>query len=145
MSIASLLAVLKIFDGSEPSLEEQAQLAKEVMLMTLARAAASDTNIADIEVEKVREVLLARTGEDFSSSDVRVAANSNIYEKAPLEKYIATSAKKLASKERVAIAHALAEVINADGRVGSGEIDFFNDCVKALGITAADLMGLEKV
>jgi uncharacterized tellurite resistance protein B-like protein len=145
MSIASLLAVLKIFDGSEPSLEEQAQLAKEVMLMTLARAAASDTNIADIEVEKVREVLLARTGEDFSSSDVRVAANSNIYEKAPLEKYIATSAKKLASKERVGIAHALAEVINADGRVGSGEIDFFNGCVKALGITAADLMGLEKV
>ncbi|MDG1115430.1 MAG: TerB family tellurite resistance protein [Pseudomonadales bacterium] len=144
MSIANLLGVLKIFDGSEISPEEQAQLAKEVMLMTLARATASDTNIADIEVEKVREVLLARTGDDFSSSDVRVAANSSIYEKAPLAKYLATSAKKLASKDRVSVAYALAEVIKADGRVGAAEIEFFNVCIKALAITAAELAGLEE-
>jgi len=80
MSIASLAGVMKIFGGTDPSPEEQAQLAKEVMLMTLARATAADTNIKNIEVEKVREVLLARTGEDFPAADVRVAANSAIYE-----------------------------------------------------------------
>ena len=95
MSIASLAGVLKIFGGSDPSPEEQAQLAKEVMLMTLARATAADTNIKAIEIEKVREVLLARTGEDIPAADVRVAANSRMYEKAPLDKYISSSAKKL--------------------------------------------------
>ena len=76
MSIASLAGVMKIFGGSDPSPEEQAQLAKEVMLMTLARATAADTNIKNIEIDKVREVLLARTGEDFPAADVRVAAQS---------------------------------------------------------------------
>ena len=142
MSIASLGGVLKIFGGSEPSPEEQAQLAKEVMLMTLARATAADTNIKSIEVEKVREVLSAHTGEDFSPADVRVAANSAIYEKAPLDKYLSTSAKKLRDEDRVSIAQALAEVVNADGRVSSREIEFFNKCVTALALTPAQLMGL---
>jgi uncharacterized tellurite resistance protein B-like protein len=117
-------------------------LAKEVMLMTLARATASDTNIKDIEIEKVREVLLARTGDDFSSSEIRVAANSELYEKAPLDKYLSSSAKQMSSADRVSIAQALAEVIQADGRVSNPEINFFNACVSALGITAAELMGL---
>ena len=43
MSIASLSGVLKIFGGSEPTPDEKAELAKEVMLMTLARATSADT------------------------------------------------------------------------------------------------------
>jgi uncharacterized tellurite resistance protein B-like protein len=144
MSIASLAGVLKIFGGSDPSPEEQAQLAKEVMLMTLARATAADTNIKGVEVEKVREVLKAHTGEDFAAADVRVAANSRIYEKAPLDKYISSSAKKLTTDDRVHIAQALAEVINVDGRVSSREITFFNDIVNALGLTPAQIMGLKE-
>lgn len=144
MSIASLAGVLKIFGGTDPSPEEQAELAKEVMLMTLARATAADTNIKAIEVEKVREVLLARTGEDFPAADVRVAANSAIYEKAPLVKYLATSAKKLAPADRLGIAEALADVINADGRVSDREITFFNDVAEALSLTPAQLMGLKE-
>lgn len=144
MSIASLAGVLKIFGGSEPTAEEQAQLAKEVMLMTLARATAADTNIKAIEVEKVREVLKAHTGEDFPAADVRVAANSRIYESAPLDKYIATSAKKLSKDDRINIAQALAEVINVDGRVSSREIAFFNTIANALALTPAQLMGLQE-
>jgi len=144
MSIANLGGVLKIFGGSEPSPEEQAQLAKEVMLMTLARATAADTNIKAIEVDKVQEVLRAHTGEDFSSADIRVAANSRIYESAPLDKYLSSSAKKLRDADRVEIALALAEVVNADGRVSSREIDFFNKCVGALSLTPAQLMGLKE-
>jgi len=142
MSITSLGGVLKIFGGSEPSAEEQAQLAKEVMLLTLARATAADTNIKQIEVEKVQAVLKAHTGEDISAADVRVAANSRIYESAPLEKYLGSSAKKLSDDDRVDIVQALAEVINADGRISSREIDFFNHCTTALNLTPAQLMGL---
>ena len=144
MSIASLAGVLKIFGGSDPSPEEQAQLAKEVMLMTLARATAADTNIKAIEIEKVREVLLARTGEDIPAADVRVAANSRMYEKAPLEKYLTSSAKKLTADDRLNIAVALADVVNADGRVSSREIDFFNDVAHSLALTPAQLMGLQE-
>ena len=142
MSIASLGGVLKIFGGSEPSAEEQAQLAKEVMLMTLARATAADTNIKAIEVDKVREVLLAKTGEDFPAADVRVAANSRIYESAPLNKYISSAAKKLGDSDRLGIAQALADVVNADGRVSDREIEFFNEVVDSLNLTPAQLMGL---
>ena len=143
MSISSLAGVLKIFGGSDPSPEEQAQLTKEVMLMTLARATAADTNIKAIEVDKVREVLMARTGEDFPEADVRVAANSAIYEKAPLNKYLSSSAKKLGAEDRLQIAEALADVVNADGRVSDREITFFNDVVAALALTPAQLMGLK--
>lgn len=142
MSISSLAGVLKIFGGSEPSPEEQAQLAKEVMLMTLARATAADTNIKAIEVEKVREVLQTRTGEDFTSAEVRVAAQSAIYESAPLDKYLSSSAKKLSAQDRVGIAHALADVVNADGRVSDREVEFFNDVVSALEVTPAQLVGM---
>ena len=144
MSIASLAGVLKIFGGSDPSPEEQAQLAKEVMLMTLARATAADTNIMAIEVEKVREVILSRTGEDIPVADVRVAANSRMYEKAPLDKYLSSSARKLTAADRLNIATALAEVINADGRVSSREIDFFNSVAVSLALTPAQLAGLEE-
>ena len=144
MSIASLAGVLKIFGGSDPSPEEQAQLAKEVMLMTLARATAADTNIKAIEIEKVREVLLARTGEDIPAADVRVAANSRMYEKAPLDKYITSSAKKLNADDRLNIAVALADVVNADGRVSSREIQFFNEVASSLALTPAQLMGLQE-
>jgi len=144
MSIVSLAGVLKIFGGSDPSPEEQEQLAKEVMLMTLARATAADTNIMAIEVEKVREVLLARTGEDISVADVRVAANSRMYEKAPLDKYLSSASRKLKAEDRLNIATALAEVINADGRVSSREIDFFNKVAVSLALTPAQLAGLEE-
>ncbi|MEM7080128.1 MAG: TerB family tellurite resistance protein [Pseudomonadota bacterium] len=142
MSIASLAGVLKIFGGTDPTPEEQAQLAKEVMLMTLARATAADTNIKAIEVEKVREVLKAHTGDDFPDSEIRVAANSRIYESAPLDKYVATSARKLNTADRLDIARALEEVINADGRVSDREITFFNDIVNSLDLTPAQLMGM---
>lgn len=142
MSISSLAGVLKIFGGSEPSPEEQAQLAKEVMLMTLARATSADTNIKAIEVDKVREVLLARTGDEFPDAEIRVAANSKLFEKAPLDKYLASSAKKLSATDRMNIAQALAEVINADGRVSDHEVNFFNTVANALTLTPAQLAGI---
>ncbi|MBT7333714.1 MAG: hypothetical protein HN856_04995 [Gammaproteobacteria bacterium] len=144
MSIASLAGVLKIFGGSQPSPGERAQLAREVMLMTLARATAADTNIKAVEVDKVREVLLTHTGEDFSEADVRVAASSRLFEKAPLDRYISSSAKALDADDCLNIATALAEVINVDGRVNSHEISFFNNIVNALGLTPAQLMGLKE-
>ncbi len=143
MGLADLGGVLKIFGGSEPSEEEKAQLAKEVMLMVLARATAADTNIKQVEVEKVRQVLKQHTGEDFTDSEVRVAANSRIYEKAPLDRYVDVSARKLDVSACLNIALALKEVIHSDERVSDYEISFFNSIVGALDLTPAQLMGLD--
>ena len=51
MAIADLKNVLNIFGGSEISEAEQDELHKEVLLMTLARAADADINIQVAEVE----------------------------------------------------------------------------------------------
>ena len=142
MSIASLGGILKIFGGSEPTEEERKELAKEAMLMVLARATAADSNIKNIEVETVRAILREHTQDEFSVADIRVAANSELFEKAPLQKYVSSVGRKLAITDRVEITDALAEVIRSDDRISSREIDFFNQISEALQLTPAELMGL---
>ena len=75
MASGKLSSVLKLFDN-DPTPEEQDDLKREVMLLVLARATAADTNIKDVEIEKVREVLTAHLNTEFDASEVRVAANS---------------------------------------------------------------------
>ncbi|MDP6377764.1 MAG: TerB family tellurite resistance protein [Pseudomonadales bacterium] len=144
MSLVNLGAVLKIFGGGEPTPEEKAELCKEVMLMTLARATSADTNVKAIEVDTVRQVLKDHTGEDFSSADVRVVAYSELYEKAPLDRYLASAGRKLDVDQRVEIIEALAEIMKADERVSSLEITFFNTVAEALRLTPAQLAGLKE-
>ena len=78
MSIVKLATVKKLFGGSTLTKTEQKALADEVMLMTLARATASDANIKNVEVDKVKEVLLEHTRKKFTNANVRVAANSKM-------------------------------------------------------------------
>ena len=73
MAIADLASVLKIFGGGDVGEDEQNELFKEVLLMTLARAANADVNIQTVEVDRIRKILKEHTGEDFSAGDVRVA------------------------------------------------------------------------
>ena len=139
MSFFSMTGISKLFGGASLNEEERANLVKEVMLMTLARAAASDTNIKSVEIDKVQEVLQARTGEEIPTSEIRVAANSALFEKVSLDKYLARSGKNLELEERVEIINALREVIGSDDRISEMEQDFFNMVVEALDIPAANL------
>lgn len=142
MSIASLKGVLKIFGETELTDEERTQLSQEVMLMVLARATAADSNIKNIEIDTVQQIIKNHTGVEFDSSDIRVAANSVLFEKAPLTKYVASASKKLGVAERADISVALKEVILSDDRISSREIGFFNDIASSLNLTPADLVGL---
>ena len=94
MAIADLKNVLKIFGGSEISAEAESQLFKEVLLMTLARAADADINIQTAEVDRIREILKEHTGEDFSSADIRVAARAELYAESTLVKYLKSVARR---------------------------------------------------
>jgi len=142
MSIADLSTVLAIFGGSEPDPEKQKELFKEVLLMTLARASSSDSNIQQIEVESIQGILQKETGEEFSVGDIRKAARSDLYETVPLRKYLSSSSRKLKSEDRVTVIQTLAEVIRSDTEVSVLEIDFFNSVAEALKATPSELIGL---
>jgi len=142
MSIADLSNVLSIFGGSDPDPEKQQELFKEVLLMTLARASSSDSNIQQIEVESIQGILKQETGEEFSITDVRKAARSDLYETVSLRKYLSSASRKLKSEDRVTIIQTLAEVIRSDTEVSVLEIDFFNSVAEALKASPAELIGL---
>jgi uncharacterized tellurite resistance protein B-like protein len=142
MGIADLGNVLKIFGGSDISAEEQQELFQEVLLMVLARASSSDTSIQSIEVQSIQDIVERETGNGISEQDVRKAARTELYETTPLDKYLASSGKKLLDRDRVAIIHLLAEVIRSDTEVSVLEVDFFNMVATSLTATPAEIAGL---
>ena len=102
MAIADLKNVLNIFGGADVSEDQQSELFKEVLLMTLARAADADINIQTVEVERIQDILKQHTGEDVSSADIRVAARSELYAESTLRKYLGSVRKKMSDAHRAA-------------------------------------------
>ncbi len=142
MARADLRNVLKIFQGGESSDEEKQELFKEVLLMTLARATSADTNTKAVEVEAVQRVLGQVLGENVELAEIRVAANSEAFERTPLEKYLAKVGQKLGATQRTILIESLTEVIRSDVRISPFEIKYFNMVCEALDATPAELVGL---
>lgn len=142
MEIAQLKNVLNIFRGSEDSETKQHDLFKEVLLMTLARAASADINIQSVEVDRIREILKKHTGEDFTAADIRVAAREELYAEATLKKYLSHVWRKMRREDRVATVHALADIFRSDKSISVLEIDFFNGVAEALHVKPAEIAGL---
>ena len=142
MAISDLANVLNIFGGSDISEDQQNELFKEVMLMTLARAADADINIQTSEVDRIQEILKEKTGEEFSAADIRVAAREELYAEAGLRKYLSSCAHKLEDEQRAQVIQALADVFRSDKSVSVLEVDFFNRVAESLQVTPAQIAGL---
>ena len=142
MALADLKNVLNIFGGSDIGEDQQNELFKEVLLMTLARAADADINIQSIEVERIQAIIKEHTGEDVSAADVRVAARAELYAEAGLRKYLSKVRGKMKSRHRAETVQALADVFRSDHVVSVLEVDFFNNVVDSLGVTPAQIAGL---
>lgn len=142
MAIADLKSVLKIFGGSDVSEADRNELYKEVLLMTLSRAADADINIQAVEIDRIREILKQHTGEEFSAGDIRIAARAELYAEASLRKYLKAVREKMANADRVDTVHALADVFRSDEEISVLEIDFFNRVAGALEVTPAEIAGL---
>jgi uncharacterized tellurite resistance protein B-like protein len=142
MAIADLKNVLKIFRGADVSEDQQNELYKEVLLMTLARAADADINIQAVEVERIQEILKEHTGEEFSSADIRVAARAELYAEASLLKYLSSVRSKLSPAHRADTICALADVFRSDSTVSVLEVDFFDRVAEALAVTPSQIAGL---
>jgi uncharacterized tellurite resistance protein B-like protein len=141
MSIRNLSHIKKFF-GHIDSPEEKRELYKEMLLMTLARATRADLVTDDSEVSTVQRILLNVIGEEVSSKCVRIAASSELYETAPIDRYLARVGQQIEKSQRESIVKALIEVFEADGKVTSSEIEFFNMVVEALKLTPAETVGL---
>jgi len=140
MNLASLESVLKVLKGGEPKANET--LFKETLLMTLARASDSDSQIQPVEVETVRKLVKQIIGADVSAADVRIAAGSEIYEKTPLDKCLAHVRGKLTAEQRATIVQALAKVIKSDTDITKRELEFFDKMAGALKATPSEVAGL---
>ncbi len=141
MSLVKFGNILKIIRGGEPTPEEKRQLVKETALMALARATSADTNIQRVEVRAVQQILKNMTGEEVSVADIRVAADSELFEREPLEKYLSGVGRKLEAKDRMTIIRSLAEVIRSDERVSHFETDYFDMVANALKATPSEIIG----
>ncbi len=141
MSIRNLSHIKKLFNHVDKP-EERAALYKEMLLMTLARATRADLVTDDAEVATVQKVMLDATGEEVSAQCVRITASSELYETAPIDKYLARVGQKIDASQRQSIVKALIAVFEADGQVTESEIDFFNMVVGALKLSPAEVAGL---
>ena len=143
MALADLKNVLNIFGGSDIDEDKQNELFKEVLLMTLARAADADINIQAVEVERVQQIIKEHTGEDVSSADVRIAARAELYAEAGLRKYLSKVQGKMKPEHRAETIQALADIFRSDHVVSPLEIDFFDRVAESLGVTASQVAGLQ--
>ena len=71
-----------------------------------------------------------------------MAASSELYETAPLERYLRKVGQRIGIRERDLIVRALIDVFQADRRISDFEIDFFNTVADALNLTPAEIAGL---
>ncbi|GAA6138038.1 hypothetical protein NBRC116583_17850 [Arenicella sp. 4NH20-0111] len=141
MSIRNLSHIKKLFEYVENP-EEKQELYKEMLLMTLSRATRADLVTDDSEVATVQQVVLEATGEEVSAQCVRIAASSELYETAPIDKYLARVSQKIDMSQRQSIVKSLISVFKADGRVTESEIEFFDMVVEALKLSPAEAAGL---
>ena len=144
MALADLSSVLKIFGESSADAGTHEDLYKEVLLMTLARAASSDSNMAAVEIISIQGIMHRETGEEITEADIRKASRPDLYESANLRKYLRSVEGRLDSSSKTTILQALAEVIKSDTEISGLEIDYFNRVAGALSVTPAELAGLSE-
>ena len=70
-------------------------LKTSLMFATLARTAAADSNVKDVEVKKVQEIMLRVDSIDYSAAAINVAAKSQLLEQMPLQQFVRRASKHL--------------------------------------------------
>ena len=142
MALKNFSIIRRLLGENEPSDSEKHDLFREALLMTLARGTHADSYTDAAEVETVAKIIETHLGEVVPESDIRVAARSDLYESAPLDKWLKQCSRALDVSQRLAIVHALVDVIRVDGHVRSGEADFFNMVVDALDLKPVDVLNV---
>lgn len=131
-----------IFGGKSLPEEEQRALFEELLFLTLARASRTDLDTAEVEVDIICKILKEH-GIEVTGQEVRLASMSELYEDAPLEKYLAKGGQQLSVAHRQSIISGLLDVVKGDDRVATAEADFFNLVANSLKLTPIELVGVK--
>jgi uncharacterized tellurite resistance protein B-like protein len=143
-SMSTFSFISKIFGGDHSvSSEEQSKLFEELLFLTLSRASRSDLDISEVEVAKIQQILKDAAGIDATDQEIRTAGMSELYEVAPLEKYVAKAAKSLSVAQRHTIVASLFEVISVDDKVSLSEAEFFDSVAGSMHLKPIEMMGAE--
>ncbi len=115
---------------------------QEALLKTLAAMTHADTNIQQIEVEAVQEIMKAELGVSVTSADVRMAAHAEFIENRQIHKYLKSVLSQLEMADKTLILRTLRKIVLIDGKVDPNEVEMFNNVAAALKLSAADLVQL---
>jgi uncharacterized tellurite resistance protein B-like protein len=143
MSLINFESIRKLVGDEDDKHKDE--LFKETMLMVLARATRADSNVEQVEIDRVVEELKAQVGVDFSVADIKVAASSEVFESKSLERFLSSATKRLNESERATILASLANVIRSDEEIRHFELDFFDRVAMALRATPSEIAGLVAV
>jgi uncharacterized tellurite resistance protein B-like protein len=141
MAIVDLSYIKKLFSEDYDS-DGDKEAYRELLLMILARATDADCYTHPAEVATVQRVIKEHLDEDISDEQIRTVAVSELYQSAPLEKYISRLAPRLSLGQRKNIVKALIEVLQSDGQVAMSESVYFNTVSHSLRMTYAEVAGL---
>lgn len=130
-----------LFSGSDSETSSR-QLLKEILLLVLARATRADTNIETDELETVQSILTGVLGETISLTDIKLAANSEMFERRSLDRSLTKATRKLSDEDRILILKCLAQVFGADNQIRESELDYFDRVANALKATPSEIAGL---
>jgi len=142
MAKVDLSYIKKVFSEGFGGAGGDTEAFRELMLMILARATDADSYTHPAEVAAAQAVIKKHLNEELGAAEIRTVALSELYEEAPLEKYISRLGPSLSLEQRKTIISALAEVLRSDGRVAASEAIYFDMVAMALRMTYSEVAGL---
>ena len=129
-----------LFSDEHPAEKKQQEVYCRSLFMVLAGATRADLNVERAEVERVKQILESLLEREFSADEIQLAAETDLRDFAPIQKYIDRSSNVLSLQQRQAILYAMVEVFHSDGSMGVLETDYFNNIVNSLDLTPAQIL-----
>jgi len=131
-----------IFGGGKLLDEKQLELYSETLFMVLSGAARADLNIEKVEVTRIRDILKNKLDRDFTEEEIQLASEVDLFETAPIQKYVAKASHILSVEQRQNVLQATLEVFMSDGHMGVLERDYFDSIVSALHLKPSEMLQL---
>lgn len=141
MSLINFESLTSLFQSSGSD-EASERLMKEVLVLVLARATSADKNVDPSEIAAVQAVLSEVLGESVSAADIKLASQSELFERQTLDRYLNKAARKMNDEDRVLILQCLLRVLRSDDHIREFELDYFDRVANALKATPSEIAGL---
>ncbi|MBT8138568.1 MAG: TerB family tellurite resistance protein [Gammaproteobacteria bacterium] len=135
--------LLKLIFGGEKIREDKRQaLYAETMFMVLSGAARADLNIEPVELKRIHKILRNKLDQDISEHDIQLAGETELFETAPIQKYVSRASRFLTVEQRQEVLRAMIEVFLSDGVLGPLEKAYFDSIVDALHLKPSEMLAL---